>query len=548
MNKTFCNPINISYPYRKELGARELADPAVVIFKGEYYLFASHGFGYWVSGDLCDWEFIEVDIKKQPQFDLYAPATMVKDGFLYLSFGQGGHTLRSGEPRDPLSWEDIGSACFWNDPAFLLDNDGEVYAYEGLSPSLPLRAMKLDSDDLTRITEGPHEIFQSDPDVRGFERPGDLNDINGRKPYLEGAWVNRIGDKYYLTYAVPGTEFAGYCDGCAVSDAPMGPFTLCENSPIVYKATGFVRGAGHGCLFADLKGNYWKMDTVSIAMGHSFERRLCLFPATVGDDGLVYVNAYRGDYPMLRPHDTDTPFYKSDAGLHLLTLGKKYSASSVLDEGHAPDKAFDENIRTCFCAAGGGIGEWLEADLCSPKEVSSVQVNFADYGITPVHGRDLPYRYLLEGSLDGENWSVLCDKSENTLDLSHDHIELETPTMLRYVRLTNRGTTPANGKFAVSGLRVFGKGGGDIPDLPKKFTATRLDDRRDMLVKWEPSEGADGYFIRFGVKEDALYTHWQVVSGCEAVIHCLISELDYFVTVDAYNESGVAKGISTVKI
>ena len=41
--KTFCNPVNINYQYQHYFNGRESADPAVVIFGGEYFLFASHG-------------------------------------------------------------------------------------------------------------------------------------------------------------------------------------------------------------------------------------------------------------------------------------------------------------------------------------------------------------------------------------------------------------------------------------------------------------------------------------------------------------------------
>jgi hypothetical protein len=57
----------------------ESADPALVVFKGEYWLFASHGDGYWVSKDMGKWEFIPVDVEKGilSEFRRYAPATCV---------------------------------------------------------------------------------------------------------------------------------------------------------------------------------------------------------------------------------------------------------------------------------------------------------------------------------------------------------------------------------------------------------------------------------------------------------------------------------------
>ncbi len=145
MNKrsTYCNPVDINYMYQPYFRGRESADPAVVLFKGKYYLFASHGSGYWVSDDLAAWDFIEVDLDKQPQFRLFAPATMVYGDRLYIAHSEGGDMMYSENPMDPDSWVDIGRAFVWQDPALLMDDDGSVYMYDGLSDFAPLRVARL---------------------------------------------------------------------------------------------------------------------------------------------------------------------------------------------------------------------------------------------------------------------------------------------------------------------------------------------------------------------------------------------------------------------
>ncbi len=547
--KTICNPVNINYQYQAGMRSRESADPAVVLYKDEYYLFASRGSGYWVSPDLADWEFIQVDTVKNPEFDLYAPGPVVVGDRLYLTHSQGGCMLYSDNPRDPDSWVNIGRPAFWSDPALFLD-DGQFYVYEGLSPTEPLRVLRLNMDQNMSVAEGPVEIFRSDPQNRGFERRGNRFEDDSAS-YLEGAWVNKINGKYYLTYAVPGTEFDIYSDGCAVSDAPMGPFAYCPNSPVAFKATGFMRGSGHGCLFADKNGNYWKMDTVSVSVNHIFERRLCLFPAKLGEDGLLYTNTYRGDYPMLLPHNTANPFDEADAGWHLLSYGKSARASSALDDRHTPERAFDERMATWWSARSGDAGEWLEVNLGKVYEVCSVQVNFADQDIADGicgRGHGFSYKYTLEASQDGDHWFMLIDGRDSADDRPHEYHQLDNVTKLRHLRLTNCGQTPAGGKFSVSGLRVFGFGGGDAPAKAPDFSAVRCEDARNMRVTWAPVEDAQGYMIRFGINPEELHTHWQVIGACEAEIGCLTRGETYYVTVDAYNESGVTHGAFTQKI
>ena len=67
--KMYCNPLDLNYEYRvyddlEGEGGRlspiclEAADPVMVIFEGEYYLFSSITKGYWVSPDMVSWEFV----------------------------------------------------------------------------------------------------------------------------------------------------------------------------------------------------------------------------------------------------------------------------------------------------------------------------------------------------------------------------------------------------------------------------------------------------------------------------------------------------------
>jgi hypothetical protein len=43
----------------------------------------------------------------------------------------------------------------------------------------------------------------------------------------------------------------------------------------------------------------------------------------------------------------------------------------------------------------------------------------------------------------------------------HDYVELAVPVKARYIKLENLHMP--TGKFAISGLRVFGKGSGTVP-------------------------------------------------------------------------------------
>ncbi|HEU4472848.1 MAG TPA: hypothetical protein VFR58_17260, partial [Flavisolibacter sp.] len=61
---TYCNPINIDYGYTPIPGFadwgrhRATADPVIVNYKGDYYLFSTNQWGYWWSSDMLNWNYV----------------------------------------------------------------------------------------------------------------------------------------------------------------------------------------------------------------------------------------------------------------------------------------------------------------------------------------------------------------------------------------------------------------------------------------------------------------------------------------------------------
>ena len=87
---TYCNPLNIDYTYmiynaHKDISYRSGADPAVVRFRGEYYMFVTRSHGYWRSKDLLDWEFVRPGKNWYPQGSNAPAAHNYKDSVLYVT-------------------------------------------------------------------------------------------------------------------------------------------------------------------------------------------------------------------------------------------------------------------------------------------------------------------------------------------------------------------------------------------------------------------------------------------------------------------------------
>src|ERR1700737_2774366 len=95
---TYCNPINLDYGYTPipdftNWGRhRATADPVIVNYKGDYYLFSTNQWGYWWSPDMLNWHFVSRKFLRpwNPGYDeLCAPAigiigdTMIVFGSTY---------------------------------------------------------------------------------------------------------------------------------------------------------------------------------------------------------------------------------------------------------------------------------------------------------------------------------------------------------------------------------------------------------------------------------------------------------------------------------
>ncbi len=101
-SQTFCNPLNISYRFSPQKPPyRTTADPTIVSYKDDYYLFATQSGGYWHSKDLLNWMFITT---KDLPFEKDAPTAAVINGSLYY-LPSGSKIIYKSD--DPLSgkWE-----------------------------------------------------------------------------------------------------------------------------------------------------------------------------------------------------------------------------------------------------------------------------------------------------------------------------------------------------------------------------------------------------------------------------------------------------------
>lgn len=561
--KTYCNPINIDYgftpiPNFSEWGKhRATADPVIVTYKGDYYLFSTNQWGYWWSNDMLNWKFIPKKFLRpwnKVYDELCAPAvgvigdTMIVMGSTYAN----NFTLWMSTDPKRNEWKplvdsfEIGG---W-DPAFFTDDDGKLYMYNGSSNVYPLYGVELNRKTFLPIGTRKEMHFLK-PWRYGWQRFGEHMDNTFLDPFMEGAWITKHNKKYYLQYGAPGTEFSGYADGVTVGEQPLGYFNE-QSDPLSMKLGGFARGAGHGATFQDNQNKYWHVSTIMLSSKNNFERRIGIWPAGFDKDDVMWCNTAFGDYPHFLPayramdavpRQTNPDF----TGWMLLNYKKPVTVSSTYASYFA-NNAVDESMKTYWSAATSNKGEWIQTDLGSPSTVNAIQINYADQDAQYLGKQlDIFHQYILYYSLDGKKWWVLVDKSENTTDVPHEYVELEKPVNARYIKLEN--INMASGKFAISGLRVFGNGNGEKPNAVKQFMVLRTEkDKRSAWIRWSPVDNAYAYNIYYGTDPDKLYNCIMVHDLNEYWFKGMDLKKTYYFTVEAINENGLSTKHKTLTV
>ncbi|SHI33087.1 F5/8 type C domain-containing protein [Tangfeifania diversioriginum] len=574
--QTYCNPLDIDYTYMvynssRNISYRSGADPAVIEFRGEYYMFVTRSFGYWHSTDLVNWQFIK---PAQWFFEgSNAPTAFnYKDSVIYFAGDPAGYGSIL-YTDDPKSGKWTPTASITNniqDSELFIDDDGRTWLYWGSSNVHPIRVKELNKDDRFLETGVQKELINLVEEEHGWERFGENNfHPTLKEGYMEGASMTKHDGKYYLQYAAPGTQFNVYGDGVYIGETPLGPFTYMKNNPMSFKPGGFTNGAGHGVTVKQTNGQYWHFATMALASNSHWERRLCMFPTYFDDEGLMHSDTHYGDYPRFAPsHPTKAGQHngwmllsykgKTTVSSSQMQIRKSTSTDDDYDitempleknsEGKITSEVLtDESPKSYWVAEANDHKQWVEIEMLNPGKIYAVQLNYHDHE-TGIYTRTdgLRHRFTIEVSEDGGTWETVVDRSNSWKDSPNAYIVLNQPVEAKFVRYKNIEVPGPN--LAMSEIRVFGLGAGEKPAQVKGFNVNRESDRRNATFSWNPVKSAQGYNIRWGIAPDKLYHSWLVYDDNELLMRNLDKNTTYYFTIEAFNENGISEKTEIIEI
>lgn len=467
----YCNPL----PMITGPGGSASGDVTVIRDNGKYYMYCTGG-GAWISDDMLNWSFQRVE--NVP----VAPDVVKYNGSFYMC-GNDGPLFKADNPLGPFTgvgdWKNTPDVAGGYNGAFdmelYIDTDNKPYLYYSGRGISGIFVVQLDPTDLSKFAGPVKHLFGFNREHL-WERYGEMNEYTD-VAWIEGPWLQKYKDTYYLQYSASGTQWKTYAEGYYTSKSPMGPFTYAPNNPLLRKTDGLVTGTAHGCIVEGPDGNLWQFYTIVLSNPPGGRR--------IGMDRIVFdkngnMSVKVTDTPQWGPKAINDPA-KGESGSVPVTINK-FRAMNALSKvsseqpGHDAAYAVDNSSGTWWEPAPTDSLPSLTLELSPATRFDVVQLfNIDSYRLMFNGGRrgfgrpsataaqpsPDEYQYKIEVSMDGNTYSTALDQTKNTTSRNTIFNEIP-PVKCRFVRLTLTGwpkTTP----LGVIEFTVFGKPAESLP-------------------------------------------------------------------------------------
>tara|TARA_R110002049_G_scaffold38978_6_gene120448 strand:- start:39943 stop:42111 length:2169 start_codon:yes stop_codon:yes gene_type:complete len=459
------------------------ADPTIKKFGDIYYIYAttdnemlaSGAPTVWYSKDLQNWYNYTMEIPhftSMPITNFWAPDIIEQEGKYYLYFGNCeigcniygyvsdtpiGPWTKLDENDTPVISNGYPRKGFPSlDAQFFTDTDGKVYGYWGtwVHYNGGYAVGELNTKTMKDMVNSKNIPLEQTP-----------------KPF-EAAYVMKKGDKYILMYSGDSCHDETYKVRYSYGDSPYGPFTEGANNPILStNEDQSTHGPGHHSVLQegdDYYIVYHKHDYPMTRGGLS--RQVCIDKMIFENDSTIktVVPTSKGIENIIK---SDVP---ENIALNAIAKASSYYHLEYNNYDYKPEFATDNNNATMWKAGNNTLPQDLTIDLGFVQKIKRVmtQFEFASYY----------YQYTLKYSMDGENWEMYSDKSNN--QTSGSPMIDDKNVKARYIKLTVTGTEKTGLYAAVWNVKVYGS----LFEIPLKLEnkksniAPAVRSKNDLLV------------------------------------------------------------------
>ena len=454
------------------------ADPTIRKFGDTYYLYTTtdgtgNGYGpaqVWVSKDFVNWKNI---VMNWPTTEVvWAPDVVQQPDGTFRYYYCEPCNIIIGESKSPVGpWKNIlGDQdgihgvdavmvpdryvhnVITLDPQLFRDDDGAEYLYFttwGIYKGFGCGVAKLNGQ--WSMVNGQYNDARLWNENAPFPIAADSFFSEKRlipntelKDIFEAPFVFKRGGIYYFTYSSGSCHDHTYRVQYATSTTgPMGPFEY-KGCILETNADQTVHGPGHHSILEQDGKYYIVYHRHNLPHSvHGFNRQICIDEMKFSADGSIL--------PVVPTHDAQGVKVFRDAKCRNLAYRAKVTASSYYDDWFKPEYATDNNNATLWKAAKCNWDsqerhdEWLQIDLGRPIAFNEVWTQF-EYAT-------FFYQYRIETSLDGKQWTLYADRTNNTMQGS-PMID-KGKAKARYIRITITDTQKNGHMPAIWNVKVW---------------------------------------------------------------------------------------------
>ncbi|RPE05751.1 beta-xylosidase [Chitinophaga lutea] len=281
----------------QDSGAVHLADPAIFLHNGMYYLYgtvegrAGEGFQVYTSTGLAQWTLSAKNggyaLKKGDAFGtagFWAPQVFQYRDSFYMAY-VANESIAVAVATDPLGpftqrvKEPLAAPVRQIDPFVFMD-EGKIYLYHvRLTGGNKIFVAEM-TDDLAAIR--PETLRESIIATDQWE-----NTANTKWPVTEGPSVFKHNGLYYLVYTANDFRHPDYAVGYATSKSPLGPWEKYSGNPVLHKNMISQHGTGHGDFFRDNNGGLQYVFHTHYSLTKVGPRRTAILKASLNGNRLV---------------------------------------------------------------------------------------------------------------------------------------------------------------------------------------------------------------------------------------------------------------------
>lgn len=414
------------------------ADPSIVSQDGKFFIYATldpwggDTLGCWESGDFKHWTYRTLNWPTKAACTspdsggaaVWAPSVVRGPDGLFHMFISVGNEVWVGVAKHPLGpWQDTNGGkplipreykpgFHMIDAEAFIDDDGTPWLYWGSGHNW---------------VNGKCWAVKLNRAMNAFD--GEPRDVTPTH-YFEGPLMVKRHGVYFLMYSQGVTIKDTYQVRYATGDNPLGPFKEGSNSPILAtdKSNNII-SPGHHTIFRHQGRDYILYHRHSIPFVEDFVgRQICVDEIEFKADGSIGKVTPTHEGPALvRGRNPDR-------------LPVTATASSDAGSFHAARFACDDNHATIWRATDAAVESWLQLDLGQASGISRIELRL-EYAWKP-------YRFSLQSSPDGEEWTTIADHGKTPI--SGSPVIFRSPTRARFLRLRFPAGTegsPAPGVF-----------------------------------------------------------------------------------------------------